>query len=97
MHGIKGLPLLSVYVWLHGVERESFTFNFYVYLQARTEIVGQHIDYYARQFIYYILKLLNWQRQMIPLMKFQTPQSLDCVSCIPKPVGYEKPTTGGSH
>lgn len=25
-------------------------------------------------------------------MKFKTPQSLDCVPCIPKPVGYEKPT-----
>jgi hypothetical protein len=81
-----------VCVRLQGMEREKITFNFYFYLQTRIEIVGQQIDYCARQVIYYILKLLNWKRKMISPMKFKTPQSLDCVSCIPKPVGYEKPT-----
>ena len=57
MNGIQSLPLLPVYVWLHGMLKENFTFTFYVYLQNRIEIVGQQIDYCACQFIYYILKL----------------------------------------
>jgi len=43
MNAVKGLPLLPVYVRLHGMQKEHFTFTFYVHMQNRIDIVGQQI------------------------------------------------------
>jgi hypothetical protein len=69
MHEITGQPVLPVYAWLHGMGKENYICTFYVYLLTRTGIVAQQIDHCSRRFIYYILKLLNWKRQMISVIR----------------------------